>query len=194
MTHRRWDRSKSPERYLLSQGLPSGALPPAIRPGLHCGVDWNRLWRRRYPTSPGHQAGAPLRQTCRPRGSCHHGASPGHQAGAPLRRCREALHRRRDRASPGHQAGAPLRRVYRGALWWGAAASPGHQAGAPLRRPSNPVGASPGMGPSPGHQAGAPLRRHREAPTAELRHPFPRPSGRGSIAADVAAICTHGSA
>ena len=37
MTHRRWDRSKSPERYLLSQGLPSGALPPAIRPGLHCG-------------------------------------------------------------------------------------------------------------------------------------------------------------
>ena len=55
-------------------------------------------------------------------------------------------------------AGAPLRRAV-------------------LRRPSAPVSASPG------HQAGAPLRQRRRRPSWSWPAHFPRPSGRGSIAA-----------
>ena len=41
---------------------PARCLPPAIRPGLHCGRgSWQRV-RSCSAASPGHQAGAPLRQ------------------------------------------------------------------------------------------------------------------------------------
>ena len=87
-------------------------LPPAIRPGLHCGSRSRTLPGSSPSASPGHQAGAPLRQVdervtlpvepflppaIRPGLHCGGGifgnltatasASPGHQAGAPLRRC-----------------------------------------------------------------------------------------------------------
>ncbi len=87
------------------------------------------------------------------------------------------------RPSPGHQAGAPLRRdSIVGAFQNVQASSPGHQAGAPLRH-LHLLGVEHDRRPSPGHQAGAPLRRQR-AETVILGHlNFPRPSGRGSIAA-----------
>ena len=91
--------------------------------------------------------------------------------------------------------------------------SPGHQAGAPLRRLAapGPTTVRPGLPPairpglhcgvldhvrcqighlaSPGHQAGAPLRpRHRPGARHLRAHFFPRPSGRGSIAA----LCDRG--
>ena len=50
-----------------SVGFRGVVLPPAIRPGLHCGV-LERLQSTRYSTtSPGHQAGAPLRRPDRER-------------------------------------------------------------------------------------------------------------------------------
>ena len=60
-------------------------LPPAIRPGLHCGTLPGRATNAQTGTSPGHQAGAPLRHVAR-RVLCDLApSSPGHQAGAPLR-------------------------------------------------------------------------------------------------------------
>ena len=188
---------------------PDVSLPPAIRPGLHCGtniVAGNNA--ASYP-SPGHQAGAPLRlpvsaclDVLAPR------SSPGHQAGAPLRLLPVPVTEVVGRASPGHQAGAPLRQPRcRMGDELGVAPSPGHQAGAPLRlprphvrdRPAQvlPPAIRPGLhcGPgvgivapdscvtSPGHQAGAPLRHRVDGvPPSQWVH-FPRPSGRGSIAA-----------
>ena len=114
----------------------------------------------RSATSPGHQAGAPLRpldvqqhvgdvarlpQAIRPgaplrhpvdvrRSVARYPASPGHQAGAPLRLVRLVDRMTVFRASPGHQAGAPLRRHSQRLAHNGRLPSPGHQAGAPLRR------------------------------------------------------------
>ena len=139
----------------------ASCLPPAIRPGLHCGrACWDSA-----PTAPA--------------------ASPGHQAGAPLRRDRRGRDDHRDqRPSPGHQAGAPLRRVFREA---------GSSEGRYFPRPSGrgSIAASSSRSPppqaprptSPGHQAGAPLRPHRVEHHIGVRLDFPRPSGRGSIAA-----------
>ena len=135
-------------------------------------------------------------------------SSPGHQAGAPLRLLPVPVTEVVGRASPGHQAGAPLRQPRcRMGDELGVAPSPGHQAGAPLRlprphvrdRPAQvlPPAIRPGLhcGPgvgivapdscvtSPGHQAGAPLRHRVDGvPPSQWVH-FPRPSGRGSIAA-----------
>ncbi len=159
MTHRRWDRSKSPERYLLSQGLPSGALPPAIRPGLHCG-GWTVGGATTCPpSSPGHQAGAPLRPSATTSGrmarrrlppairpGLHCGSTcttstPSQDGGLPPA-IRPGLHcgtgtpavlETLRAPSPGHQAGAPLRLSCHPKQFTGATASPGHQAGAPLR-------------------------------------------------------------
>ena len=213
----------------------SGAhLPPAIRPGLHCGL--RTLWSMsaRVSTSPGHQAGAPLRR--RPISSRFRTvarSSPGHQAGAPLRRSaqrgrrgsswllppaiRPGLHcgnaesdgmlghegRLPPAIRPGLHCGVPAVVVVSS----GWPASPGHQAGAPLRRREGrgpgvkraglpPAirpglhcgGASHGGYPgalvaSPGHQAGAPLRLAHVVEHVGEGVDFPRPSGRGSIAA-----------
>ena len=68
-----------------SNALAAGRLPPAIRPGLHCGAAGGESVAVELGTSPGHQAGAPLRQRQPRRPALHVAASPGHQAGAPLR-------------------------------------------------------------------------------------------------------------
>ncbi len=160
MTHRRWDRSKSPERSLLSQGLPSGALPPAIRPGLHCGIACADVSVRDHIASPGHQAGAPLRrpQLVEP---CDVGADFPRPSGR------------------GSIAAPPVRST----------ATPGTYL-PPAIRPGLPCGDVPfttltaGLADaSPGHQAGAPLRHREWGNPVGCILGFPRPSGRGSIAA-----------
>ena len=160
-------------------------LPPAIRPGLHCGLpQWTPPWNRSSP-SPGHQAGAPLRQP----GCLGTPADPVRYLPPAIR---PGLHcgsfapdawRRAATTSPGHQAGAPLRRGW--PLRWARArceASPGHQAGAPLRPDENRF-IKTVMDASPGHQAGAPLRPGAVRSGIQQAAYFPRPSGRGSIAA-----------
>ena len=139
------------------------------------------------------------------------GPSPGHQAGAPLRRgaCGGACPGRRP--SPGHQAGAPLRRMSAGnhVTIVGnlpPAIRPGLHCGmlVPARRPVPRGPLPPAIRPglhcgffgghikpvlawaSPGHQAGAPLRRYRRGDRQAFAIVFPRPSGRGSIAAEAA--------
>ena len=209
-------------------------LPPAIRPGLHCGVPPAGFGREmamrfprpsgrgsiaarststtalpRSPSSPGHQAGAPLRRETWPwskTGSAP-SSSPGHQAGAPLRRPGRPFRPREALLPPAIRPGlhcgdpaAPWR-------WWVGSPSPGHQAGAPLR-PWVCCSSLLSVPSSPGHQAGAPLRplidsfddtHESDLPPAIRpglhcgndrrqcrRHAgrdFPRPSGRGSIAA-----------
>ena len=185
-------------------------LPPAIRPGLHCGL---------RPTSGHSQTQSRLPPAIRPGLHCGCGGHPGGpcdcdrlppairpglHCGTPgeLRTVADLL------ASPGHQAGAPLRPS--GARNTSSSVippSPGHQAGAPLRHRVGKAFPVCSIS-SPGHQAGAPLRlelRHREV-AHRLRLPpairpglhcgfgaaggthlhewdFPRPSGRGSIAA-----------
>ena len=185
-------------------------LPPAIRPGLHCGGARHRPMRTAHHPSPGHQAGAPLRPHRSPSG--HHGcgtSSPGHQAGAPLRHgVRPSL---RDQsvtfprpsgrgsiaaclppdsvvrwpcASPGHQAGAPLRPGQRAQR-----RSHGHHL-PPAIRPGLHCGEKRGHGRRPARPPRLPpaIRPglHCGGPVAHFDHAkryFPRPSGRGSIAA-----------
>ena len=111
----------------------------------------------RFPRPSGRGSIAATRRVAR--AATRMWSSPGHQAGAPLRpRCVVGT-RSATETSPGHQAGAPLRhqsmRVRRLGLAW---SSPGHQAGAPLRPPS-PLRTLRPPPSSPGHQAGAPLRR-----------------------------------
>ena len=160
MTHRRWDRSKSPERSLLSQGLPSGALPPAIRPGLHCGIACADVSVRDHIASPGHQAGAPLRrpQLVEP---CDVGADFPRPSGR------------------GSIAAPPVRSTATPGTYLPPAIRPGLHCGwldpAPLIEEARDFPRPSGRGsiaaprlwrpergprqPSPGHQAGAPLRR-----------------------------------
>jgi len=117
------------------------ALPPAIRPGLHCGDGPPGTPATDHTTSPGHQAGAPLRLEVadlagvvavsfpRPSGRGSIAAvrrgvllissavtfprpSGRGSIAAPRRTARTAS----TAASPGHQAGAPLRRRRRGRL------------------------------------------------------------------------------
>ena len=185
-------------------------LPPAIRPGLHCGGARHRPMRTAHHPSPGHQAGAPLRPHRSPSG--HHGcgtSSPGHQAGAPLRHgVRPSL---RDQsvtfprpsgrgsiaaclppdsvvrwpcASPGHQAGAPLRPGQRAQR-----RSHGHHL-PPAIRPGLHCGEKRGHGRRPARPPRLPpaIRPglHCGGPVAHFdraKRYFPRPSGRGSIAA-----------
>ena len=134
-------------------------LPPAIRPGLHCGnggavveAEQRRVFPR--PSGRGSIAAVPSGW----RGWGGRPASPGHQAGAPLRLGRWLLR----------------------CLCW--CSSPGHQAGAPLRRELD-VRHTARRAASPGHQAGAPLRRSDRRADVGRAGGFPRPSGRGSIAA-----------
>ena len=149
--------------------------------------------------SPGHQAGAPLRQRPhrvlltdsssfpRPsgRGSIaaswrparrrrHRPSSPGHQAGAPLRLPVRATDRRRRPPSPGHQAGAPLRRRVRLHLGEQLAGFP-RPSGRGSIAARTPSARRPGSAsPSPGHQAGAPLRLgHQRARGRPGRTPSP---------------------
>ncbi len=138
-------------------------LPPAIRPGLHCGefaAPWDTSRGAGLPPAirPGLHCGNNFMFDLRVAAA----ASPGHQAGAPLRRVRRAVgHEPRRGPSPGHQAGAPLR------------------PGGPRRHGRSGY-------PSPGHQAGAPLRPPVVRRVAVEDLGFPRPSGRGSIAAATA--------
>ncbi len=67
--------------------------------------------------------------------------------------------------------------------WRSLRPSPGHQAGAPLRLGEHERGDDADDGASPGHQAGAPLRLNDPSSVLGACCPFPRPSGRGSIAA-----------
>ena len=160
-------------------------LPPAIRPGLHCG---HSIVQDRFPgipPSPGHQAGAPLRPLFGEAPLAHDLPSPGHQAGAPLRQLVLSEHNRlRLASSPGHQAGAPLRPAV-GVMSCGSAAllPPAIRPGLHCGRGPVGLGITGGCRPSPGHQAGAPLRRSLVVRLASGVWFFPRPSGRGSIAA-----------
>ena len=110
--------------------------------------------------------------------------SPGHQAGAPLRPLDVQQHVGDvARLPPAIRPGAPLRHpvdVRRSVARY--PASPGHQAGAPLRL-VRLVDRMTVFRASPGHQAGAPLRLGRRERLALVNSNFPRPSGRGSIAA-----------
>ena len=111
-------------------------------------------------------------------------ASPGHQAGAPLRRVVVGLGEvLDDLAFPRPSGRGSIAAVLASQVCSPATvSSPGHQAGAPLRpRARHLTGA--GQGASPGHQAGAPLRQAGLARPAGGPRSFPRPSGRGSIAA-----------
>ena len=133
--------------------------------------------------------------------------SPGHQAGAPLRRGERASEVVGDAPSPGHQAGAPLRQPDRGRRGRMGGSSPGHQAGAPLRHAEAeaeqwtgyllPPAIRPGLHcgfscfvaepvanvvfPRPSGRGS--IAASRSSPTAPSARSFPRPSGRGSIAA-----------
>ena len=208
-------------------------LPPAIRPGLHCGSAGLPSSSSRSPASPGHQAGAPLRPRhpervdpedgCFPRPSGRGSIAAEHEQrlASGARRLppaiRPGLHCGADGPLPFHCNGgtfprpsgrgsiAAWVRAWAGSSW--VAASPGHQAGAPLRPLTGwgfrleglqlPPAIRPGLHcgdpvwnadrlmrlPSPGHQAGAPLRLLHVGAAPRPRHPFPRPSGRGSIAA-----------
>ena len=110
-------------------------LPPAIRPGLHCGPTALVVTAIRSEASPGHQAGAPLRHSC-----CVGDRLPGCALPPAIR--------------PGLHCGTKHARL-RGA----------RRVLPPAIRPGLHCG-----------QAG-----RQVASVDELR--FPRPSGRGSIAA-----------
>ncbi len=184
-------------------------LPPAIRPGLHCGE---------APLPPGVPILTGLPPAIRPGLHCgmpsgsrsvgFSRASPGHQAGAPLRHKSPAL-------IETLESGLPP--AIRPGLHCGAfARSPLVGAGTSFPRPSGrgsiaattppalcrtlarlPPAIRPGLHcgdvtgtiwpgkprTSPGHQAGAPLRRLPGLRRDGGRARFPRPSGRGSIAA-----------
>ena len=147
---------------------PGSRLPPAIRPGLHCGAVADVEGRAvaagfPRPSGRGSIAATPARKV----GSVRCTASPGHQAGAPLR---PGLVWRRggvQSPSPGHQAGAPLRRL------GGVATS------CPLFQ--LPPAIRPGL-----HCGGSALRCGDSGVCG-----FPRPSGRGSIAASSAALSSE---
>ncbi len=160
-------------------------LPPAIRPGLHCGATESLTVYSTPSTSPGHQAGAPLRLGDRAGphpwvGWLPPAIRPGLHCGAAARSRSVTLRLAFPRPSGRGSIAADARR--RG--WWRAArSSPGHQAGAPLRRydrvctPTDqrelPPAIRPGL-----HCGSVGVLRAPAAPAA-----FPRPSGRGSIAA-----------
>ncbi len=136
-------------------------LPPAIRPGLHCGDGSRRHQALRYTAFPRPSGRGSIAASPRPTGpGSPPPPSPGHQAGAPLRQLGGVpndvdLHL----ASPGHQAGAPLRR-------WDPAGERRYR----LRLP-------PAI--RPGLHCGVLL-----GPALfQVCLGFPRPSGRGSIAA-----------
>ena len=109
--------------------------------------------------------------------------SPGHQAGAPLRR-----HDSRGANRPGPR----LPPAIRPGLHCGSAAAvvcaprmllpPAIRPGLHCGNKEHGAGGRHVLS-SPGHQAGAPLRQHLTAHLIHQMSTFPRPSGRGSIAA-----------
>ena len=166
----------------LFGGVPP--LPPAIRPGLHCGRQDPDTFFSVSSTSPGHQAGAPLRRRrgCAGR-SARSAAFPrpsGRGSIAAARGCRRrraaarlppairpGLHcgratrsvsTPRMAASPGHQAGAPLRRSMNSGLLVGPGVFPRPSGRGSIAAPTAPCRSIATAVPSPGHQAGAPLR------------------------------------
>ena len=139
----------------------SGAhLPPAIRPGLHCGFPAVVVVSSGWPASPGHQAGAPLRR--------REGRGPGvKRAGLP------------PAIRPGLHCGGASHGGYPGAL----VASPGHQAGAPLRLAHVVEHVGEGVDfPRPSGRGSIAASTHIFQ-VSNGGAVFPRPSGRGSIAA-----------
>ena len=152
----------------IGTSTPSGhalSLPPAIRPGLHCGAGSLISHGSSALTSPGHQAGAPLR-----RGSGRRDEGPRSVVfPRPSGRGSIAAGRRgslcqwwTDFPRPsGRGSIAATATVQRWRSRW--PPSPGHQAGAPLRPHSARTHRTFPAPPSPGHQAGAPLRRARAA-------------------------------
>ena len=177
----------------LHCGLPLAAvnlhsdegLPPAIRPGLHCGVLLRVLLRGHGLSSPGHQAGAPLRHRLGRRGwrgelRLPPAIRPGLHCGGWAARAHHARYFHFPRPSGrGSIAAVPgigqcgqlitLPPAIRPGLHCGrTGARPGIMAAArlpPAIRPGLHCGTAcaPACGtsplPSPGHQAGAPLRR-----------------------------------
>ena len=152
---------RSPVRLTLTSPL---AFPRPSGRGSIAASPRSRHDRHRSTSSPGHQAGAPLRpgyETPEPLGRPRWTTSPGHQAGAPLRRGHVMNLINNDEAlppaiRPGLHCG-----VFRDGTvqrlkgWLPPAIRPGLHCGRTARPPA-PVR----RGPSPGHQAGAPLRPH----------------------------------
>ena len=160
-------------------------LPPAIRPGLHCGADPDGSRMDRRPASPGHQAGAPLRPPRAPRRVLPHAdrlppaIRPGLHCGG------ERVNRRADlildlppAIRPGLHCGATVATFSSAASALPPAIRPGLHCGNLASPVLCPI-AEPFPRPS-GRGSIAAVRR----PAALVRCPsFPRPSGRGSIAA-----------
>ena len=186
-------------------------LPPAIRPGLHCGKDIIQATKAgagAFPRPSG-QGSIAARTSSRQRRQ-EQEPSPGHQAGAPLRRVGPVgVHPRRElfpRPSGRGSIAAPTSSTTtRRGIGLPLAIRPGLHCGSfalvielqlvrlpPAIRPGLHCGYFPELTdngtppPSPGHQAGAPLRHDAFEPTLQRRHhSIPRPSGRGSIAARI---------
>ena len=126
----------APLRHVVAVEQPGdiAGLPPAIRPGLHCGGGIKDALSAPFRASPGHQAGAPLRLggvECGPFAAVVFPRPSGRGSIAATRRCRRptcsaCFPRPSGRGSIAARSGWPACRVLR-------PASPGHQAGAPLR-------------------------------------------------------------
>ena len=167
------------------------ALPPAIRPGLHCGADQLDDYPTGHWSSPGHQAGAPLRLVRAGHRTTAGATSPGHQAGAPLRLLPRVDRQRHTPAFPRPSGrGSIAARCFRA----DASASPSQLP--PAIRPGLHCGTNSAwrsaalqvpLPPAirPGLHCGDAIHN------AQLRRStnFPRPSGRGSIAANSCRAC-----
>ena len=163
-------------------------LPPAIRPGLHCGGDWVLSQLAIGFASPGHQAGAPLRPPDGRSSSDEPEAFPRPSGRGSIAALAPRVVTTVPVSFPRPSGRGSIAAGRRGSLcqWWtdfprpsgrGSIAatatvqrwrsrwppSPGHQAGAPLRPHSARTHRTFPAPPSPGHQAGAPLRRARAA-------------------------------
>ena len=159
-------------------------LPPAIRPGLHCGDAFASTSASSWRASPGHQAGAPLRPGHHPpvdRGARHlpPAIRPGLHCGWAISE-READ--RAARLPPAIRPGLHCGALIALSTLTGWTSSPGHQAGAPLRRIEvldQPAHDNLPPAIRPGLHCGT---RDQMAALGGGGS-FPRPSGRGSIAA-----------
>ena len=159
-------------------------LPPAIRPGLHCGKWHCGSGRLRRSASPGHQAGAPLRQGVGKRGH------PGRQRLPPA--IRPGLHCGASLiASASYSSRSFPRPSGRGSIAAGQAYTL-RQVGAnlpPAIRPGLHCGPRLGVEEltnehlPPAIRPGLHCGRRCLDRSRNISPYFPRPSGRGSIAA-----------